>query len=804
MDFRILGPLEVRGERPVVVTAPRQQIVLAVMLLEANHVLPVNRLVDAVWEESPPSTARGQIHICISALRHALADAGLPGLIDTRPPGYRLAVEDGRLDLQVFDNLAAEGRAAHATGDLPGAATAFRQAVGLWGGEPLPGLTSRVVRTAAVKVTERYINLLEECIDVELELGLHQDLTSELTGLVAEYPLRERFWAQLVLALHQAGRRADALAAYRAARQTLAEELGLEPSELLRGLERAILHDDAGLRLVDMSAGESTRWADPVPPPTPQMLPADISDFTDHHGLVEWVHGQLCGSPRATSNVPKVVMITGRGGVGKTASAVHIAHLLLPEYPDGQLFAQFDGDTHADDQSHTLQQFLQALGVAGSAIPETPDERGAMFRSLIVGRRMLVVLDGVVDERQIAPFLPGSPSSGVLVTSRTRLTGIPGAVIADIDVLDRHNALELLAKIVGESRVSTEPTAALHLVDLCGRLPLAIRVAGARLAARPHWTIGQLTYRLTDEARRLDELAHGSLSVTATIASSCEHLDGDARKLLWRLGILESADFAGWVAAPLLDLDPLTAADVLDRLVDARLVDVVSGTGDATRYRLHPLIRIYARDRLAPTEAIHGTTEVLHRTFGAWLHLAEAARSRSPGGDRAVVHSAAVRWRLPDQLVARLLADPLTWYARERPALVAAVIHAARSGAVEHSWDLAGTLVSLFEAGNDLDGWRRTHEVALQAARHAQDRRGEAAMLYSLGRLYLAEHRLDEAEVRLTLAVRVFADIGEMQAHTSALRNLASLDRLRDGIDIPVPRQQDTPVDLPLDHCHRG
>jgi len=793
LRFRVLGALEVTGDRPVVLTAARRQVVLATMLLEANQVLPVDRLVDAVWEESPPSTARSQIQICISALRRDLSDAGLPERIHTRPPGYTLTVRDDELDLHVFDRLTAEGRSARQTGDLASAVVAFRRAQQFWRGEPLTGMDSRVIRTTATRISERRIAMVEDCVDAELELGTNEDLISELMGLVVEHPLRERLRGQLMLALYRAGRRADALDAYRAARQILIDDLGLEPGESLRRLEHAILNDDTSLVAAGGAAGgDAPRAPLEAPPPTPHMLPADILDFTGQDDLVEHARAQLCGPDRHTdTTTPPIVVVTGRGGVGKTTLAVHLAHQVLDEFPDGQLYAQLGGGARDGNLSQTLERFLRALGVAGSAIPDSQDERATAYRSLISGRRMLVVLDDAADERQVNVLLPGSPSCGVLVTSRARLTGVPGAQCVDIDVLSRQSALELLARMVDRARISAEPSEALDLVEMCGRLPLAIRIAGARLAARSHWTIGQLTARLADDARRLDELTHGGLGVRASIALTYECLDDDAKRLFWRLGILEVEDFAAWVAAPLLDADSFQTADVLETLVDARLVDAVSGTGTRTRYRLHDLVWVYAREKLASQESSTERMAMMHRLLGAWLSLADNAHRRTYGGDHTVIHSGAARWELAQPVVDDLLADPLDWYDSERSALVAAVAQAARCGAVEQCWDLAITMVTLFEARNYLDDWRSTHEAALQAAQRRRDRRGEAAMLYSLGSLCLVQQRFDEAEARLALALEVFDEISESHGRALALRNLAFLDRTRGNRDVAIRRYRE-------------
>lgn len=799
MRFRILGPLEVEATSTVRITAARQQIVLAMLLLEANKVVSVDRLVDAVWDESPPPTAKGQIQICVSGVRRLLGDAGLDGRITTRPPGYVLQVVEGELDLHDFTTSVSRGRAALARHDLEAAATAFREAVDLFQGAPLTGIDSRVVQAAAARIAERLLGIREECLDVELQLGRHHESIDELTALVTEHPLRERLVGLLMTALYRAGRQVEALEVYRLARLALVEDLGLEPGESLRKLERAILNGDTSLNLPGPAAAaapappatppEAAPQVPAPPPPdataVPRMTPSDIPDFTGHEELVpqlvQYLSGE--GDDGDRSTVP-VVLLTGRGGAGKTTLAVHLAHKLADLFPDGQLYVQLGtGRPGIGTISAILERFLRALGIAGNAVPDSLEERASTFRSQVAGRKLLIVLDDVTDVRQVQYLLPGSPSCGVIATSRLRLAGIPGSHLVEVGALDPHNGVGLLATMVGPDRVSAEPSEALNLVELCGRLPLALRIAAARLAARPHWKIRQLTERLGDEGRRLDELMHGGLGVRASIALTYEYLDPDAQRLFRLLGILEAADFAAWVAAPLLDRDALLATDVLETLVDARLVDVVQGSGTATRYRLHDLVRVYARERLAAEEPPAERTAALKRMLGAWLYLGEWAHRLLYGGDYTVIHSDAERFELPRDMVQSVLQDPLLWYENERSAVVSAVLQASQAGASDYCWDLAITMVTLFETRSYLDDWRTTHEAALLVTQQMNDRRGEATMLYSVGALDIAEQRYDEASVRLNLALTVFEEVGEAHGRALALRNLAFLDRTRGDLD---------------------
>ncbi|WP_203913543.1 AfsR/SARP family transcriptional regulator [Rhizocola hellebori] len=786
--FRVLGPLHVVDAR---ITASRQQIVLAVLLLEANHVVPVGRLVDAVWEDAPPATAKSQIQICISTIRRALSHAGLGDRIDTSPAGYQIRVADGELDLRTFNDLVSEGRTAVREHRLEAAASAFRRALALHPGSPLVGLDSRVVRAAAARLAERRLTAAEEYLEVELRLGRHRELIDELMALVTEHPLRERLWHQLMTALYRSGRQAEALAAYQSARQASVDDLGLEPSEPLRSLERAILTGNAEPALM--------AELEPDPPdseesliPVPRMTPAAVPDFTGHRDLVDELCGFLRGrTKRPDSDSVPVAAITGRGGIGKTTLAVHLAHQLAVDFPDGQLFVHMGGHANGDKLAHILDRFLRALGISGSAVPDGLEARAATFRSRVAGARVLVVLDDAVDEREVRTLLPGSPSCGVIVTSRQRLAGIPGCRLVEVGVLDQRNAVELLARMVGEERVGTEPSEALQLVQLCGRLPLAMRIAAARLIARPHWKISQLTSRLADESRRLDELAHGGLDVRTSITFSYEALDDGAQRLLRRLGLLDAQDFQSWAAAPLLDADMTTATDTLDTLVDARLVDVVGGSGAATRYRLHDLVRVYARERLNADESAGERHGGMTRFLGAWLFLMECVHRTLYGGDYTVIHGAAPRWELPEYLVQELLQDPLMWFENERAAAVAAVGLASRAGVPDYCWDLAITMVALFESRSYLDDWRSTHELALLTAQQAGDSRGEAVMLYSLGALNIVEQRFSEASSRLMLALTMFEQIGEPLGRSLALRHLAFLDRVHGDLDTAWCRYED-------------
>jgi DNA-binding SARP family transcriptional activator/uncharacterized protein HemY len=800
MEFRVLGPLEaLAGGRRVELGGSRQQIVLASLLLEANRVVPIARLIDAIYGDDVPSTARAQTQICVSSLRRLFALHGRPEAIITRSKGYVLEVQQGALDLHLHDDLVANARRARDAGRPEEAVQHYRAALQLWRGSALEDIDSALVRNAVSRLNERRITVAEACIELELSLGQHRDVVAELTDLVAEHPLRERLRGQLMLALYRSGRQAEALEVYRSARQTMIEELGLEPNEWLQRLEHGILTSDATLQLsapvpvvvpvVTPVPSEAIEAAPieprtPAPPPTvdvPNMLPTDIGDFTGRSKHVDAIQ-QQCAMAQDDPDrlaVPVIVMV-GKPGVGKTTLAVHVAHRVSGGFADGQLFANLHGrGSQRVGPMQVLERFLRTLGVPGNAMPEGLDERAEMYRDLLSNRRVLIVLDNVDSEGQVLPLLPGTPLSAVMITSQNRLSGIPGAVHVEVGVFDSRQSIELLSRIVGISRVRNESNAALDLAELCGHLPLALRIAGARLAARPHWTLEQLVDRLTNETRRLDELKHGGMGIRASISLAYEAVDEEAKRLFRRLAVVDLPAFSGWVSAALLDLPLHEAQDLLDSLADAQLVEITDGgLGLHSQYRFHDLIRVFARERLAVEESAAERNAALERVLGALLFLSSEAHRRVYGGNFLQLRSAASRWPLSDRIVDQLITPPLRWFERERSTIVAGIRRAAQAGLVDLCWDLAITAVTLFESRLYLNDWRETHEIALIAARQTNNQLGQAAMLYSTGSLSIVEQRFGDARRELEGAYSLFEAVGDEQGQALAVRNLAFLDRM--------------------------
>ncbi|KDN17297.1 AfsR/SARP family transcriptional regulator [Amycolatopsis rifamycinica] len=744
----MLGLLQVRGREPVVVTARRQQVVLALLLLNGNRVVPLEGLLDALWGATPPATARAQIQTCVSALRRALAKAGLGERISARGSGYCLDLAPGELDLHEFEALVARGRAARRPEE---ARAAFREALALWRGEPLTGIDSGVVRAHQVRIAERRVEVLEDCLDAELELGLHREVVGEISVLTEEYPLRERFVLQLMTALHRCGRRVEALAAYRAVRRRFVDELGLEPGAALRELHQDIL---AG-----SSAAPASGRA------VPRMLPARLPYFTGHERLLAGLRrGLTDDGPGAAV----VTILTGRGGAGKSAVAAEAAHRAAPAFPDGVLYARLAAGNTAEDAAEVLARFLHALGVPAAEIPEDLDGRAALYRSVLAGRRVLTVLDDAASLARVTPFVADARGCRLLVTTRARVPSLPGVAVAELDVLDGAEGVELLSALVGEDRVTTELSDAVELVELCGGLPLAVTAAATHVAARPGRTLAQAVARLRAEDDRLGRLGAG---VRAAVGRGLADVPAPARELFARLALLPAGSWAGWAATALADLGPAEAADALESLVDARLVDVAG-----PRYRLPSLTRLLARELLA-AQPLPARTAALRRLFGAWLHLADEVRGVAAGA-------------VPRTAVVADLGDAGTWYDRESAGLLAAVRQAADAGEPGYSAELALAVAALAASRGRYADWRESGETALRAAVSAGDRRAEAALERSLGELAVRESRFADAAGRITRALTAGEQAGGVSWDELVRQVLAGVDRARAAVatspDLPA------------------
>jgi DNA-binding SARP family transcriptional activator/predicted negative regulator of RcsB-dependent stress response len=792
MQFRLLGPVEVSdGDERIDLGGAKQRALLALLLLNANKTVRRTQVIDWLWDREPPRTAGHLVHECVSRARRALrlcrTTEGSSQRLLTHASGYTLQVEPDELDLDRFERLVEQAQQGMAAHDLQLATAILQQALGLWRGSALADLPTTVaVDAERARLEEARMVALEERLEIDLRLGQHTHLVGELETLVATHPNRERLRRQLMLALYRSGRQAEALTVYRDTRQMLVEELGLEPSLALQELERAILRADPALELAMPTAGAALH--DPGWPIGPCQLPPDVDDFTGREAVVAQVERLLEGD-RSTAIV--ISAIAGKAGVGKTALAVRVAHRLRPHFADGQLYVNLRGaEAQALDPADVLAGFLRALGVEGAAIAEGLEERVQQFRARLADRRVLVVLDNAADEAQVRPLLPASQGCAALVTSRTQLSGLEAAHPLCLDVLDPDQAVQLLAKLAGSGRVAAEPEAAAAIVRLCGWLPLAVRIAGARLASRPQWRLALLAERLADEHRRLDELTTGDLEVRASVALSYFGRGEVERRLFRLLGLLAAPSIPAWVAAALLETGPMEAEGLLERLVNAQLVEAAGQdqTGQL-RYRLHDLLRVYARERLALEEPEPARRASLQRAVEAYLTLAERADallvpsglyrySGDPVSRPAAEHPAAA-------IVER---DPSGWFEVERASLVAAVEHGCETGKGNLGWRLADTLTGFFQLHTHWDDWQQTHTLALAAARRAGDRDAEGCVLGGLGELHTDRACLDDARRCLHQSLAAFRETGNRRRELQCLLNLGFIDHEQGRFDDAIAR----------------
>jgi DNA-binding SARP family transcriptional activator/tetratricopeptide (TPR) repeat protein len=779
MEFRLLGPVEVANDTgSLTLGGAKTRTLLAALLLAPDRVVATDRLVDIIWDDEPPPTARALIQTYVSTLRRAIGDKGT-NIICTRTPGYLVRVGDDSLDWRRFEFFVAQGRSAMAGGRHSEASNAFRAADTLWRGPALGGVRSRILATEAARLDEQRIAVVEARIAADLELGRTDELIGELTVLVGQHPTRTSLRGQLMLALYRAGRTADALAVFRQGRDALIDELGIEPGVELTQLHEAILRSDPALLGPRPEPGPQPTAPEPAPPPddsesrvpAPRQLPPDAADFTGRESLVRELDDVLTGERSG----PVVAALLGPGGVGKSALAVHVAHRVSAAYPDGQLHVDLRGTTGTPaSPAEVLGRFLRALQPDQGPIPDGADERMDAYRTLLSGRRMLIVLDDAANEQQVRPLLPGSETCSVLLTSRSRLAGLAGARLVEVEMLSDEEATALLARVAGGDRIEAAPDAAAEIVASCGNLPLAVRVAGARLATRRQWTPRLLANRLTGERRRLDELSAGDQQVRATMELSFRSLEPAAQKAIRRLGHLGSAVFQSWVVARALDIEIAAAEQVVEQLVDSHLVDYtfVDDTG-LVRYRLHDLVRIYAREEAERHESRADLLASTARVVGGWSAILDRFREHVVDN----VTSGAIPLAAPrtggevdPEVLETALADPRGWLDIEQVSLVLAVERAAEMGLDELAVSVASVLCSSkYALNNVMDLWNRAYQAALAAARDAGNTHGEAVLLAELGQLRYEQDRFADARRCLTDVVERFRDLHDPRGEASAL-----------------------------------
>jgi DNA-binding SARP family transcriptional activator len=791
--FQVLGPLEIwTGEDWASIGAPKWRSLLAALLVDAGQVVSTDRLITEIWGDSPPRGATNLVSIYAHKLRRMLGDDG-DKLLRHRAPGYLIAVEQDDVDSLRFATLAGAGRQALAERQPGRAAELLAEALGLWRGRPyLDVPQSDLVDAEAARLEEARLDALELSFEAEIGCGRHAGVIAGLFRLTADHPLREGLWSLLMRALDAAGRHAEALAAYARAREVIAGELGVDPGEALQSLYEAILTEEVAPRAALASPERQSAAA----APPPMQLPADIADFTgrgeDVDRLCELApepDGALLPAtmPYGAGGAVRIAVVAGQGGLGKTTLAVHAAHRLRPHFPDGQLYVNLLGSTPEPlAPADVLARFLRDLGEDGTRIPLTEDERAGLLRTRLTGRRMLILLDDARDAAQVRSLLPGSASCTVIVTTRNRLPDLAVTLLVDLDVLGDTDARALFTSIVGAERVNAEAAATDQVLAACAGLPLAIRIAGARLAARQSWTVRTLAGRLNSEQRRLDELKAGDLAVRTTFEVSFASLPGpaipagiDPGRAFRLLSLWPGPAIALRAAAALFGQPDDAAADALETLVDAHLLE--SPAPDV--YRFHDLLRVYAAER-CQGEPEETRQEAVRRILTWYLHMADAAaRTISPNNTRVPL-SAQEHGAGPAGFAS--LEEALDWSEAERANLVAATRLAASSGMHDLAWRLPAAALSFYYRRSHWADWVTTHRIGLDSARALGNRPGEAWMLSNLGMAYGLRH-MEEVIGCFEQAEVIFHEIGDRAGEARAATNMSTawthLGRFHEALD---------------------
>lgn len=751
--FSILGPVQIRTPvTEITVAAPRERILLALLLLREGQLVPVQQVISALWDTNPPTTARAQVHSCVSRLRQLLRRVGLPEeLVITEPSGYRIKVSPDELDAVLFATRIERGRAAAADGELAAARDELRAALALWRGRPLADVDSDAVRASAAHLEEQWTAAMSLCLDLELKLGAAEEILAEVADLVERYPHHEQFRGHLMTALARTGRRADALAVFRRGRAMLAEELGIEPGAELVELHRRILNGDVTLLLTTVEPRDEPRRA-------ARCLPRDIADFAGRADAFASIVAALSDARHA------VLAIDGMAGTGKTTLAVRAAHAVSPRFPDGQLYLDLRG--HSDraplDPGEALGALLRQLGVPPERVPAVLDDRAVLWRTELADRRVFVLLDNALDSAQVLPLLPGTAHTGVIITSRRRLGGLDGVQPVSLGVLPLEEGIELLERTVG-ARALADRACTTEVVELCGRLPLAVRLAGARLQHRPSWSVGDLARRLRGADRRLPELAVDGRTLAAAFALSYQQLPVPLQRFFGFLGLHPAGDFEPAAAAAMAELPVAEAEDLLEDLVDVHLVEAPA----AGRYRLHDLLRDYA------AQLAVGGGAAVDRLLDHYLHSVASANTFLELADTRAV----LRLDVPPPTAREFggVADARRWLERELPNVLGAARLASDLGR-HRQICLMTRAVSPFLFGF---GYGETqldlYERAIAAATTLPSPELEAESRNYLAAVYFRMGRMAEALSTLRLVTAIAEREGIPRLVGTALTNAAML-----------------------------
>ena len=779
MWLGLLGTLHVEHDHEVIaVPAAKQRVVLAALLMQPNRVVSFDELTDAVWGNNAPPAARVTLRNYVKRLRHGLGPE-MASRIKTRDPGYRIDLDEAELDLAQFTRLCAAGGAAVHAGLWEEGGAFLEEALDLWRGAPLSDVPSEALRRSEVPRLEQLrLQAMEWRLEAQLHLGRHEEAVPQLQALITQFPLRERLHAYLMLALYRCGRQADALTAYHGVRRMLVDELGVEPGAELQQLHQLILAADGRLRWAggtDPPGGAPLPGRAGVPAPRattgtsaqptaartpPRQLPQAPRYFAGRTAEL----GQLTRTLEhlaTTTGTVVVSAIGGAAGVGKTALVLHWAHQVAPQFPHGQLYADLQGFAPARaplSSAEAVRGFLAALGVPHEAVPASPAAQVGLYRSLLAGRRVLIVLDNARDAEQVRPLLPSSPHCLTVVTSRNRLTGLAasdGAALLTLDVLTEAEAVELLERRLGPGRLAAEPAAVAELIRRCARLPLALSIAAAHAAANPGLSLAALAGELA--RARLDTLATQDVGtdVRAVFSWSYRNLGPQAARMFALTGVHPGPDITAMAAASLAGVPLGEARAALTELAGAHLL---AGPGSG-RLGCHDLLREYAAEQARAVMEGAARRAAVTRVLDHYLHTAHAADLRLDPQREPVPLGRPAPGVGPEPITSHDRA--LTWFRAEQRVLLAAVALAARSGFGSHAWQLAWAQATYFKRHGDWHAWVGVQRIALAAARRAGDRAGQAHASFDLGRASLRLGAYAAARAHLRAALSTFGALGD-------------------------------------------